>query len=248
MLFSLLSGGDVREIIIGLLLTIPVIIIALSVHESAHGYIAYKMGDRTAYNLGRITLNPIKHLDPIGAIMMLLVGYGWAKPVPINTRNFKNPKRGMALTALAGPVSNIILSIIGSIVFGLIVIIAQNTEILIFTSPYAVYRITDNEILFNIFFIALRFINYFVYMNLVLAVFNLIPVPPFDGSRIFSSFLPTKWYFGIMKYERYMLIIVIGISFVCSRVFGFSPFAWVAENAQNALFSLIFKLTSNISF
>ena len=92
MLLSLLSGGNFREVLISLLLSLPVIILALSAHEAAHGYVAYKMGDRTAYNLGRVTLNPIKHLDLMGTIWMLVFGYGWAKPVPINARNFKNPK------------------------------------------------------------------------------------------------------------------------------------------------------------
>ena len=91
MLFSILSGGDIRDIIISLLLTILVILISLSVHEAAHGYIALKMGDRTAYNLGRVTINPAKHLDPMGSLCMLVFGYGWAKPVPLNARKFRNP-------------------------------------------------------------------------------------------------------------------------------------------------------------
>ena len=95
-----------------MLLSLPIVFLALSVHETAHGYVAYKLGDPTAKNLGRLTLNPIKHIDPLGFICMLLCGYGWAKPVPVNTRYFKKPKRDMALTGLAGPVSNILLALI----------------------------------------------------------------------------------------------------------------------------------------
>ena len=104
MLSNLLGGGDLRSWLIQILLSLPIVLLALCVHETAHGYVAYKLGDPTARNLGRLTLNPLKHLDPIGFICMLLFGFGWATPVPINTRYFKKPKRDMALSALAGPV------------------------------------------------------------------------------------------------------------------------------------------------
>ena len=129
MLFSLLNGGDPRSVAISILLTLPTILIALSAHEAAHGYIAYKLGDRTAFNLGRITLNPFKHLDPIGALCMLVCGYGWAKPVPINARNFKDPRKGMALTALAGPVTNLILGTIGVIFYYLTIYVANTKAV-----------------------------------------------------------------------------------------------------------------------
>ena len=119
MLFSILQGGDLKEILIDLLLSLPIIILALTVHETAHGYVACKCGDPTAYNLGRLTLNPAKHLDPIGFFCMLIFGYGWAKPVPINTRNFNNPKRGMALSAAAGPLANLLLGVFFAVGYGL---------------------------------------------------------------------------------------------------------------------------------
>jgi Zn-dependent protease len=112
MLFSLLGGGSLQDIIIRLLLSLPMIMLALSAHEAAHGWVAYKCGDPTAYNMGRLTLNPAKHLDPIGFLSMLIFGYGWAKPVPVHTRNFKNPRRGMALTGAAGPAANLLLGVI----------------------------------------------------------------------------------------------------------------------------------------
>lgn len=219
MLFSLLTSGDLKQAIISLLLTLPVILIALSFHEASHAYVAYKMGDRTAYNLGRLTFNPIKHLDPIGFICMLVFGYGWAKPVPINTRNFKNPKRGMALTAIAGPICNLILGSISTVLFVL-------TDYL---SERFAAEIIQNQFLYNVVLVLAIFFFYGGIMNFMFAAFNLIPIPPFDGSRFFSLFLPTKWYFGLMKLERYSMIIVLGISFICSRLFNFSPFSWVAE-------------------
>ncbi|MBQ1233874.1 MAG: site-2 protease family protein, partial [Clostridia bacterium] len=118
MLLSLLQGGDFKSIIVSLLLSLPVILFALTVHEASHGLVAYWCGDPTAKNLGRLTLNPLKHLDPIGFLCMMLVGYGWAKPVPINTRNFRNHKQGMALSAAAGPLSNLILGLVSIVLYG----------------------------------------------------------------------------------------------------------------------------------
>jgi Zn-dependent protease len=227
LLFSLLNGGDPRSAAISILLTLPTILIALSAHEAAHGYIAYKLGDRTAFNLGRVTLNPFKHLDPIGALCMLLCGYGWAKPVPINARNFKDPRKGMALTALAGPMTNLLLGTIGVILYYLTIYVA-NTNALVGV-------IMQNETAFIALQMVATFFYYFAYLNFLYTVFNLIPVPPFDGSRIFSVVLPTKVYFSIMRYERYYLIAILGLSILCSRLFNFSPFSWLADK----LFELI---------
>ena len=232
MLFSLLAGGDLRQALISILLSLPVILIALSSHEAAHAFMAYKMGDRTAYNLGRMTINPIKHLDPIGSLCMLVFGYGWAKPVPINARNFRNPKRGMALTAIAGPVTNLILGVISAILYA----------ITAFISIYFAPSIAENELLGNVTTVLVTFFYLGGMMNLILAVFNLIPFPPFDGSRFFSLFLPTKWYFAIMKYERYSMLIVLGISLICSRLFNFSPFVWVADKIFYGVVQPVFQL------
>ncbi|MBQ7500766.1 MAG: site-2 protease family protein [Clostridia bacterium] len=192
MLFELLRGNFSRDIIIQLLLSIPVILLAFSVHESAHALIAYKLGDPTARNLGRITLNPMKHLDPIGTVSMLLFGVGFAKPVPINSRNFKNPKWGMCLSALAGPLSNFILGFIG---FNIYYLLSKWTGLYNFS-----------EILYTVlcllFFVMAS-------LNVSLAVFNLLPIPPFDGSRVLFVFLPQKYYFAIMKYERYIMIAIL---------------------------------------
>ena len=182
------------ERLLNLLLTIPCVLFALTFHEFAHGWVANKMGDDTAKNFGRLTLNPLKHLDIFGTICMIFFSFGWAKPVPINSRKFRNPKWGMALTAAAGPLMNIIVAFISAFVFRLLC--------LVFVNVYPQSDIAANlqQVILTLFFT-------FHYLNLYLGIFNLIiPIPPFDGSRIVFIFLPTKWYFGIMKYERYILI------------------------------------------
>ncbi len=196
MLMNLLGGGDIRGWLIQILLSLPIVLIALCVHETAHGFIAYRLGDPTARNLGRLTLNPAKHLDPIGFLCMLLFGFGWAKPVPINTRYFKNPKRDMAISALAGPVSNLLLAVVFALLMKL------------YFSFFA-FRIATEVQYFIYLFLLLG-----VRLNITLAVFNLIPIPPLDGSRILLLFLPADTYFKVMRYERYLSIgLMIALAF-----------------------------------
>lgn len=184
------------DTLIQFLFVIPCVLIALTFHEFAHGYMAYKLGDPTAKNFGRLTLNPLKHLDPIGTICMIFFHFGWAKPVPINSRYFKKPRRDMALTAAAGPIMNFILALFGVLVCRIL------------TKIFVAFP-AQSDFVYYIQYAALTLFSYFHMLNLSLGVFNLIPIPPLDGSRIFYIFLPQKWYFGVMKYEKYIQLALL---------------------------------------
>ena len=209
--------GSLTDKIIDLLFVIPCVLFALTVHEVSHGYMAYRLGDPTARNMGRLTLNPLKHLDPIGALCMVLFHFGWARPVPINTRYFRKPRRDTALTAAAGPISNFIMAFLGLLV--------QEILLAVFIRHPA-----SSQFVYNLQYAALTLFSYFHVLNLSLGMFNLIPVPPLDGSRIFLTFLPAKYYFGIMQYERYiqlglMVLLWLGLlsrplSFLVSALSG----------------------------
>ena len=149
-----------------LIILLPVLIFSLCFHEFAHGYVAYHLGDHTAYRNGRLTLNPLAHLDPIGSLMILFVGFGWAKPVPINPVNFSNPRIDMIKVAFAGPASNLMLAFIG----GIIVRVLNISGVII------------GEVL-------IQFLYFFMYINIALAVFNMLPIEPLDGSRIFGNLI-----------------------------------------------------------
>ncbi len=221
MLLSLIQGGFNKFELIQVLMMIPIVLFSLSFHEFSHGFIAYKCGDYTARNFGRLTLNPTKHLDPIGALMMLFIGFGWAKPVPVNTRNFKNPKRDFALVALAGPVSNLILALVSC---GLLCLSAWLFDIkLVF--EFGILKYASLTEISNIARVTLTFFYIFTLLNIGLAVFNLIPLPPLDGSRLVSAILPPKLsysYSKITDYTRYIFLFLILSSYIPFRIGNFS--------------------------
>lgn len=165
-------------------------LVALTVHEYSHAYAAYKLGDDTAKNFGRLTLNPIKHIDPIGAICMIFLHFGWAKPVPINMRNFKEPRKGFAITAAAGPLSNLILGFVSALIYLLTFALVRDMR---FESENFTFHLISN---------LLTFISIFHSINIGLAIFNLLPIPPLDGSRLLGLVLPPKVYYTILKYEQ----------------------------------------------
>ena len=211
-------------------------VVALTVHEFCHGYAAYKMGDNTAKNLGRLTFNPIKHLDPIGAICMVIFHIGWAKPVPVNPRNFNNPKKGFAITALAGPLVNILLGFLSCGIYLLIVKLFGNTPI-------------ESEFTLNLLTNVLLFVYLFYTINVGLGIFNLLPIPPFDGSRIMHAVLPPKLYFGIMRYERRIYLCVLVWLLAGGTVAAFlRSISLIASNP--ILYSIvgIFDLSGMLSF
>lgn len=200
MLLDLFADGFSRNDLVSLLLFIPIILISLTVHEYCHGYAAYKCGDNTAQWHGRLTLNPLKHLDPIGTIMMLLLGFGFARPVPINPRNFKHYKRDLCIVSIAGPLSNVFLALIGTLLY-------YTVFQIIFLFRESAVSILNS----NLFTIWIEFITAFIIANTTLAVFNLIPIPPLDGSRLISVLLPAKIAGFLDKYERYIMLIVLAL-------------------------------------
>lgn len=179
--------------LIGLLISALSCLLCITVHELSHGLMAYRLGDPTAKNAGRLTLNPMKHLDLFGLVMMLVAKVGWAKPVPVDMRFFKKPKQGMALTALAGPASNFITGFVAIAVVSLILSLTTtpNTGLLVL----------------------LCFLCNIVIFSIGMGIFNLIPISPLDGSKIFFSFLPDKIYYTILRYERYVMILLVALTF-----------------------------------
>ena len=160
-------------------------LLCITFHETCHGLAAYRLGDNTAKRMGRLSLNPLKHVDLMGLIMMALFRFGWAKPVPVDMRNFKNPKAGMALTALAGPVSNVVLAYAAVVLCNFVMFLAD--------------RLGSTWLL-------LALAQFFVYVEIIsagLAVFNVFPIPPLDGSKVLFALLSDRAYDRLMRYEKY---------------------------------------------
>lgn len=185
------------SVLTNLLLSIIPALVCITLHELAHGYVAYRLGDDTAKRAGRLTLNPLKHIDIMGLAMMVIFKFGWAKPVPVNMWKFKNPKKGMAITAAAGPLSNIIIAVICLFIYG----------VLLGFGP----RIGK----VGSYFVEMLLIT--AYLSTALAIFNIIPIPPLDGSKVLYSFVTDRTYTKLMYYERYGMIILVVAVFLLSR-------------------------------
>ena len=170
-------------------------LLCITFHETCHGLVAYWLGDDTAKRMGRLTLNPLRHVDVMGLIVMAVAKFGWAKPVPIDMRRFKNPKTGMALTALAGPLSNVLLAFLALLIRGPVVMLYVRAG----DSSWLEY--------------AVLFLEYTAILSTGLAVFNLFPIPPLDGSKIAAVVLPQKWYHKLMRFERFGMLLLAALLF-----------------------------------
>jgi len=207
---SIWDGLDFTYILSILLGLVPSLL-CITLHELSHGLVAYKLGDDTAKRAGRLTLNPIKHLDPMGLLMMLVFHVGWAKPVPVNMFKFKNPKRGMAITALAGPVSNLVIAVVFMFLYG---------------AAYIPLGQSDAGSYF------LSMLQLTAYISLGLAIFNLIPISPLDGSKVLFSFMSDERYYKLMRYEKYGAIIMFLL--VATGILG-KPLSDVIDWAFSAM-------------
>lgn len=220
----ILDGYSLSDILTALLYTLPAVLIALTFHEFAHAYVANLNGDPTAKNLGRMTLNPIAHIDIIGLLCMIFVGFGWAKPVPVNPRNYRNYRKGELTVSLAGVTMNLILAIIGAFA-------AMTTYYLIIRNGG--YNISPSqEKLFNVFY-------YFSFMNCGLMLFNLIPIYPLDGYHVFElllgKYLSANFFMFMRRYGQWILIGLI----ILFDTIDFSPlsialeavFGWIMDFA-----------------
>ncbi len=201
--------------LIAILLSIPGVFLALAIHECAHGYISYRLGDPTAKSLGRLTLNPIKHIDPIGLVCMILFRFGWAKPVPVNARYYKKPRRDMAIVAAAGPISNILMCLVSvtliHVVYLLYALSPNAVPFYILWNSALLVAPFEMALLTKFIFLLFIFLQQFALLNVSLAVFNFIPIPPLDGSKIVYMFLPTKAYFAIVRHENTIRIIFFAL-------------------------------------
>ncbi len=214
------------SVLTDILMSVLPALVCITLHELSHGAVAYALGDDTAKNAGRLTLNPIRHIDPWGLVMMVLFRFGWAKPVPVNMYKFKKPKMGMAVTALAGPLSNLVIAAVFLLLYGVLYGIYAARWVAVTTSRWL-----------PAVGVALEMAQTTAYLSLSLAVFNLLPISPLDGSKVLFAFLSDSAYDRLMRYERYgmillMLLVVSGsLSGVLGSVTGwaYDRLSFIAE-------------------
>ena len=223
----MLFNFNPTQFLIELLYLVPVILISLTVHEFSHAYVATKLGDPTPKNTGRLSLNPLRHIDPFGFIMLILVRFGWAKPVQVSPMYFENPKKGMMLTAIAGPVSNFILAFISS-----------------FLASFTIFIYIKIGTFYDVMLVIFTFFRLLAMINIGLAIFNLIPVYPLDGSRILNYFLPNAVNNFFNKYGVY-----IQIAFILLVIFTnfIGNFIYMVETSVFDLFTSLWYFVFGIS-
>lgn len=203
------------SVLTNLLLSVVPALICITLHELAHGYVAYRLGDDTAKRAGRLTLNPLRHIDIMGLLMMIVFKFGWAKPVPVNMWKFKNPKKGMAITAAAGPIANLLIALVFLFLYGfLFALLHQPGRSL-------------NWLLEMLYITA--------YLSIALAIFNIIPIPPLDGSKVLFSCISDRSYTKLMYYERYGMIILLVLVLLLSRT-SLDPLSRAAYWVMDKLF------------
>lgn len=242
MLWNALRRGDFQSAIITLALSLPAVILCLTVHEAAHGGMAYLLGDRTARDSGRVTLSPLAHIDPFGFMCLLIFGFGWARPVPVNIGNFKNRKAGMALTAFAGPASNFILAFVAFIGYLAIGYHLLGSQIFYFGASgvhLLMWMLTSGQIAVSgvtiFLFVLMVFLGYTAVLSVGLGVFNLVPIHPLDGSRVLDAFMPFSWSYRIQKYQGIILLV-----FIAALWFGWLDMLMMM--ADEAVFSVASRL------
>ena len=189
---NLVQALDIDSLL-GAVLRVAAVFLCLTVHETCHGLAAYRLGDPTAKSMHRLSLNPLRHIDWLGLAMMFFVGFGWAKAVPVDPRYFKKPKEGMAITALAGPVSNFLLAALAIGTSKAIYLYAPYTPALDVIFTFLLYTVAP--------------------LSVGLGLFNLLPIPPLDGSKVLGALLPDATYFGLMRYERYGMVLLLALSY-----------------------------------
>ncbi len=221
---------SILDILADVIIMIPILLIALPFHEYAHAYVAYKLGDPTAKNMGRLTLNPLKHLDLFGTLMMFVARVGWARPVPVNSGYFKDRRKGIILVSLAGPMSNLLLAFAFMLVWGIMVKLLV-IEVIPIRSETMVTVITWLQVFFQVS----------ILVNISLAVFNMIPVPPLDGSRLISSFIPEESYYRFARYEQF-----IGKGFLALVIFAPNALSSVIRFFADPIYNSMLTVTSLI--